>query len=785
MVASNVSNSDQSPHTISSVSYKVPATVIASQSVSTSSLTFGDNVTVPGLSSLNLGLPQEDDNNSLFSGGLDLLSATTFPVSTIYSTTTPSTSSVLSFGFQGNYTMASTAPMFNSNIPAGVESQSTSSNVSSLFQETSSSFNLHSNFCLNASRPSATVSLKMPTFTISETKASFPLLNVTRSDNFSSVYSAQPEKEEEHPETEANIFFDPVVSLPCDFIYKSGEENEECVFIHRAKLYRFNNEVKMWKKRGIGNLKILKHKASNKGRILMRQEQVLKLCCNHYIVSGMTLKPGSFPDRSWMWFTSADYSEEIAQPEMLCVKFENAEITSTFKKIFYTFATIKNNNILPAVTIPEVKQDNVLLFSSESEMVSFADLASAAKGTGGFGGTRSGSSSSKGFAGAAKSLFSSQTDEENDTLDSFECTAEFKPIVKLSSDVKLQSGEEDEIVLFSHRAKLYRFDAYVKQWKERGTGNIKILKHKKTGKCRILMRREQILKLCCNHWIAKGMTLTVRDEKVLQWMTLNDFSDQKTKAEQFSVRFKLADTAKSFQQIFNDCLSNVDSAEGTSLQSFATENTFQVTNSSCNPPNTVNNCVTSSCDSTTTMVSTVKEHAGVTSCSAAMEAALILPSVTTGSASLATQPTVSSIFTSSYDATTLFTVNTVKEQSGVTTSSISAMTTALIFPSVTTSSAIQSTVNNSVITSTSTFTVNTVKEQPSVTTSSTAVTTALTFSPATTGTTTSPTPFVFGSSGDKPSKLVSSTKFSFTRKSDAFNFSMKSASSDPNIFTFS
>ena len=691
---------------------------------------------------------------------------------------------------------------------------------------------------------------KMPTFTISETKTSFPLLNVARSDNFSSVNSAQPDKEEEHPETEANIFFDPVVSLPSDFDNKSGEENEECVFTHRAKLYRFNNKVKMWKERGIGNIKILKHKTSNKGRILMRREQVLKLCCNHYIVSGMTLKPGSFPDRSWMWFTSADYSEEVAQPEMLCVKFKDAEIASTFEKIFYTFATnaesltVKpadlipepseddvvyigeelpeqefinlaqqymlprtfynylkkdscpgcrgcideemecevvpsNANILPTVTIPEVKQNNVLLFSSGSETVSFADLASAAKGTGGFGSVGLGSSDNKGFAGAGKPLFSSQTGKENDSLDSFESTAEFKPIVKLSSDVKLQSGEEDEIVLFSHRAKLYRFDAYVKQWKERGTGNIKILKHKKTGKCRILMRREQILKLCCNHWIAKGMTLTVWDEKVLQWMTLNDFSDEEPKAEQFSVRFKLADTAKSFQQIFNDCLSNVDSAEGTSLQSFTSENTFQVTNSSCNPPNTVNNCVTLSCDSTTTsMVSTVKEHTGVTSCSAAMEAALILPSVTTGSASLATQPTVSSIFTSSYDATTLFTVNTVKEQSGVTTSSISAMTTALIFPSVTTSSAIQSTFNNSVIASTSTFTVNSVKEQPSVT-SSTAVTTALTFPPATTGTTTL---FVFGSSGDKPSKLVSSTKFSFTPKTDAFKFSMKRASNDPNIF---
>ena len=57
---------------------------------------------------------------------------------------------------------------------------------------------------------------KMPIH-ISETIISFPLLDATQSDNFSSVNSAQPDKEEEHPETEANIFFDPVVSLPSDF----------------------------------------------------------------------------------------------------------------------------------------------------------------------------------------------------------------------------------------------------------------------------------------------------------------------------------------------------------------------------------------------------------------------------------------------------------------------------------------------------------------------------------------------------------------------------------------
>lgn len=44
------------------------------------------------------------------------------------------------------------------------------------------------------------------------------------------------------------------------------------------------------------------------------------------------------------------------------------------------------------------------------------------------------------------------------------------------------TGEEDEIVEFSHRAKLFRFDKETSQWKEKGIGEMKILKHKESGK---------------------------------------------------------------------------------------------------------------------------------------------------------------------------------------------------------------------------------------------------------------------------------------------------------------
>ena len=43
------------------------------------------------------------------------------------------------------------------------------------------------------------------------------------------------------------------------------------------------------------------------------------------------------------------------------------------------------------------------------------------------------------------------------------------------------SGEEDEDRVFCHRAKLYRFDKATNQWKERGIGEMKLLKHQQNG----------------------------------------------------------------------------------------------------------------------------------------------------------------------------------------------------------------------------------------------------------------------------------------------------------------
>lgn len=51
----------------------------------------------------------------------------------------------------------------------------------------------------------------------------------------------------------------------------------------------------------------------------------------------------------------------------------------------------------------------------------------------------------------------------------------------------------------NRRAKLFRFDSGEGAWKERGTGDVRLLQHKETKKVRLVMRRDKTLKVCANH----------------------------------------------------------------------------------------------------------------------------------------------------------------------------------------------------------------------------------------------------------------------------------------------
>ncbi|XP_075424703.1 ran-specific GTPase-activating protein [Ascaphus truei] len=136
-------------------------------------------------------------------------------------------------------------------------------------------------------------------------------------------------------DTNHDPHFDPIVSLPEQDI-KTLEEDEEELFKMRAKLFRFasENDPPEWKERGTGDVKLLRHRERGTIRLLMRRDKTLKICANHYVTPLMELKPNAGSDRAWVWNTYADYADEAPKPELLAIRFLNAENAQKFKAKF-------------------------------------------------------------------------------------------------------------------------------------------------------------------------------------------------------------------------------------------------------------------------------------------------------------------------------------------------------------------------------------------------------------------------------------------------------------------
>merc|ERR1719230_1471993 len=139
------------------------------------------------------------------------------------------------------------------------------------------------------------------------------------------------------PEEEAEGEFQPIVKLE-EVKTSTLEEDEEVTFKMRAKLFRWESdswekEKKLWKERGTGDVKFLKHKETGKVRLLMRREKTMKICANFFIVPTIELKENAGSDRSWVW-QCVDFSEEKEEVSVLAIRFANSENATKFKEEF-------------------------------------------------------------------------------------------------------------------------------------------------------------------------------------------------------------------------------------------------------------------------------------------------------------------------------------------------------------------------------------------------------------------------------------------------------------------
>lgn len=138
-----------------------------------------------------------------------------------------------------------------------------------------------------------------------------------------------------------------------------------------------------------------------------------------------------------------------------------------------------------------------------------------------------------------------ETNEE-DGEDHFEPNVHFEPVIELPDLIEVKTGEEDEEIKFVHRSKLLRYDSTVKEWKERGIGEMKVLVSKKDpSKARLLMRREQVLKLCCNMSITKEMEFKKMNGTTYSFAG-QDYSENEFHAEFLAIKFKTSELVEQF-----------------------------------------------------------------------------------------------------------------------------------------------------------------------------------------------------------------------------------------------
>ncbi|KAH8118347.1 RanBP1 domain-containing protein [Phellopilus nigrolimitatus] len=130
----------------------------------------------------------------------------------------------------------------------------------------------------------------------------------------------------------------------------------------------------------------------------------------------------------------------------------------------------------------------------------------------------------------------------------------FEPVIRLTEQVETKTMEEDEDTLFKLRAKLFRFDTGEGAWKERGTGDVRLLKHKETKKVRLVMRRDKTLKVCANHMITSEMRLqpNIGSDRSWVWKVHADYADGAPTSETLAIRFANAENAGSFKESFED-----------------------------------------------------------------------------------------------------------------------------------------------------------------------------------------------------------------------------------------
>jgi len=139
------------------------------------------------------------------------------------------------------------------------------------------------------------------------------------------------------------------------------------------------------------------------------------------------------------------------------------------------------------------------------------------------------------------------SDSGEDANPEEEVKGDWKPAVQLP-EVRVVTGEENTELIYKGRAKLYRWDD--NQWKERGLGDVKLIRSQASRKVSLVMRQDSTKKVIANFLLEEDPLCTLLphagSDKAWLWMA-HDFSEGEQKREKFAIRFGSPELAQAFK----------------------------------------------------------------------------------------------------------------------------------------------------------------------------------------------------------------------------------------------
>ncbi|ONH69981.1 Nucleoporin NUP2 [Cyberlindnera fabianii] len=146
-----------------------------------------------------------------------------------------------------------------------------------------------------------------------------------------------------------------------------------------------------------------------------------------------------------------------------------------------------------------------------------------------------------------------KNNDDDDAVPEEEAKVDFKPVAELGDKVEEKTGEEEEEVLYTKRAKLmlYNPSDSANPYVNKGLGLLKVLKHKETNKSRILVRADGSDRVILNTAIAKQFTYSGKGKGLVSVPTVG----AEGKLETYMIKVKTEEDAQNFVQSLTDAQS--------------------------------------------------------------------------------------------------------------------------------------------------------------------------------------------------------------------------------------